>query len=108
MGRELLPVSPMSGGVLQPEAAQQCGYRMPSPSYRDKCTNSGVWLAAADPDATATAPGVARDAEVSNEAAGRSQVKSNALLLGKVFAARFSGCTQAPSDAGDLVNNASQ
>ena len=44
---------PTFGGALQPGVAQQCGYLMPSSPYHGKGTNSGVLLAAADPDATA-------------------------------------------------------
>ena len=60
-------VSPMFEGALQPAVARQCGYRMPSPSYHEQGANSGVWPAMADPDATATVPGVVPDAKVAPE-----------------------------------------
>ena len=66
---------------------------MPSSPCDEMGTNSGARLADTDPDATATVPGIVTDAEVSDEVAGGS----------KVF-----DCTQAPSDTGDLVKNASQ
>ena len=66
---------------------------MPSSPCDEMGTNSGARLADTDPDATATVPGIVTDAVVSDEVAGGS----------KVF-----DCTQAPSDTGDLVKNASQ
>ena len=106
-GVNFFAAAPMFEGALQQEVAQQCGYRTPSSSYREEGTNSGMWLAVADPGATVTVPGVAPDAET-DEATGRSQVKANALLLGKVFASRLSNCSLAPSGMGDLAKNASQ
>ena len=60
---------PMFGRAFSEEAAQQSGFRMPAASFQEKGNHSGLWLAAADPDATVTAPGTVE--HVKGEAMGR-------------------------------------
>ena len=82
-------VLPPSGLRFRADVAQRRGYRMPTLSDYEKGANLGVLLVVADPDAAATAPGVAPESGVSENAAGCSLVRDNAALLGKVFASRF-------------------
>ena len=51
--------SPAFGGAFNKDVAQQSGYPMPASSRQEKGTHSGLRLAAVDPDAPVTAPGVA-------------------------------------------------
>ena len=81
--------SPMFGGVLREDVAQQRGHRLPAASDFEEGKNSGFWLAIADPGATVTVPAVAPQSAVNVIGAGRFQVKENAVLLGKVLATRL-------------------
>ena len=94
---------PTFEGEFREKVAQQYGYRMPMAPDCEEGTNSGLRLAVACPDATATAPGVAPQSAVSADGAGRSPVEEDAALLGKVAATRFGECALNPSATEDLV-----
>ena len=95
----------MFGGVFREDAAQQCGFRIPVSPSREKGTCSGLWLTAADLDATVTAPGFAP--RVREEAAGveTSAVHEAAVILGKLFAKWFGNCTSSGKETQTLVDN---
>ena len=97
---------PMFEGDFREEVAQQCGYRMPAAPDYEGGTNSGLWLAAADPGATVTAPGVAPSVAGKVIGGGRSEAQNNASLLGRVFVTRSSDCASNPSGAQELAQNA--
>ena len=83
---------PMFGGVFREDVAQQCGFRTPVSSYREKGTYSGLRLAVVDPEATTAVPGVV--SHVKEEAVGleASSVRANAAISGKLFAKWFGNC----------------
>ena len=85
---------------------QQRGYCMPASSRQGSGTHSRMWLAVVDPDATATAPGVASYEK--EDAAGRvsSEAGKDTDVLGKVFAKRLGDCRSCPSNTQVLVENA--
>ena len=89
---------PTFEGELGEEVAPRCDYRMPPASDCEEGANSGLWLAAVDPDAAAAAPGVASSAQKNAAGAGRSEVTKNASSLGEVFGSRFGGCAVGRSD----------
>ena len=84
----------------------ECGYRMHVAADFGEGANSGLWLAAADPDPTVTVPGVAPPVAEKVVGAGCSEVQTNASPLGKVFLRRFGYFALIPSDAQELVKNA--
>ena len=79
---------------------------MPAASVYEEGTNSGLWLAVADPEATVTALGVVTSCVGKVAGGGRSEAQKNASLLGKVFATRIGECALMSSDTQDLVDNA--
>ena len=97
---------PMFGGVFREDAAQKCGFRTPVSSRRGVGTHSGLWLTAVDPDAAATAPGVAP--HVKGEAAGveASTVCANAVISGKLSVKWPGNCANTSKETQVLVENA--
>ena len=105
-GVSSVAASPRFGCVYREDVAQKCGRRLPASSRQECGTHSGLWLPVVDPDATASAPGVA--SYVKEEAAGRasSEVSENSDILGNVFAERFGDCSTGRNDTQVLVENA--
>ena len=97
---------PTFEGKFRADAAQQCGFRMPTLSDYEKGTNSGARLAVADPDAGVTVPGVVPDSGDREKVRGRSLVKGNAALLAKGSAVRIGDHSSDPSASGELLTNA--
>ena len=73
---------PVFGGKFDEEGAQQCGYRAPAASCKEKGAHSGFWLAVVDPDAVVTAPGSASFGKVGDANRGTSEVSRNADSVG--------------------------
>ena len=96
----------MFEGGFREEVVQQCGYRMPVASDYEEGTNSGLWLAVADPGATVTGLGVATSIAEKVVVFSRSEAQGNASSLGKVFVARFGARASNPSDAQELMGHA--
>ena len=91
-GANSFVASPMFGSTFREDVAQHCGFRTLASSSQAKGTHSGLWLAAVDPDAAATVPGVA--SRVKEVAAGldSSGVYTNAEISGKLFVKWFGKC----------------
>ena len=99
-------VLPMFGGLFRENAAQQRGFRMPALSFQETGNRSGLLLAAAGNDAAATAPGMVGQAKGEAEGRDSASVRSNAGILGKLFAKWFGNCTSKGDETQVLVNNA--
>ena len=97
---------PMLGGTSREDVAQQCGFCAPASPSQEKGTHSGLWLAAVNPDATATVSGVV--SHVEEEAAGRDSpgVYANAEILGNLFGKWFGNCASKGDETKVLVGNA--
>ena len=68
-GVNSLAALPMFGGAFREDVAQQFGYRAPASSRQESGIHSGLRLAAVDPDAAVSAPGVASYEKMQQRAA---------------------------------------
>ena len=69
-------------------------------------TNSGLWLAATDPDASLAVPSASVERQPVGTSARRAPVRNNAELLGKLFAARLGECSSDPDAAAGVTKSA--